>query len=52
MRPEVLAEKEVILKLRLRATLDVGSFLAPLLLLHLFANTVPVTYHKWIRGAF
>ena len=51
MRPELLA-KNAILKLRLRGTLGFGSFLAPLLLLHLFENTVPATYHKWTRGAF
>ena len=50
MRPELLA-KNAILKLRLRGTLGFGSFLAPLLLLHLLANTLPDTYHKWIRGA-
>ena len=40
-----------ILKLRLRVTPDFGPFPAPLLLLHLLANTLPDTYHKWIRGA-
>ena len=40
-----------ILKLRLRATLDFGTFLAPLLHLHLLANTLPCAYHEWICGA-